>query len=299
MAATLVKTDKNGTRYYESDDCPKCGGSGVIREYGHIEGGICFKCQGSGFFHHSWREMTQEYTERLGQLRLAREARKEAEFDANIAEHYKALGLTAEGHAFMVMDNTFGRKEELKVAGARFNGAFWYLPEAKDGWDTEEVDCSTFVWKDYKKEVVRWDENAEFDMKSLAKKFRSDRRTAENSKTPSEYFGAVGDRIQADVVIKDIISFNYIGYDGMEETLYVYKMVDDAGHHFTWVTANNFAGYAVTWFGSDAICHKGPEEIKAMVRGQKVVLRGTVKDQKVHEGLKETVLNRCKFTRAA
>jgi hypothetical protein len=38
MAATLVKTDKNGTRYYESDDCPKCGGSGVIREYGHIEG---------------------------------------------------------------------------------------------------------------------------------------------------------------------------------------------------------------------------------------------------------------------
>jgi hypothetical protein len=49
----------------------------------------------------------------------------------------------------------------------------------------------------------------------------------------------------------------------------------------------------------DAICHKGPEEIKAMVMGQKVVLRGTVKDQKVHEGLKETVLNRCKFTRAA
>ena len=28
--------------------CSRCGGSGTLREYSHVEGGVCFKCGGSG-----------------------------------------------------------------------------------------------------------------------------------------------------------------------------------------------------------------------------------------------------------
>lgn len=28
--------------------CSRCGGSGKLREYSHVEGGVCFKCGGSG-----------------------------------------------------------------------------------------------------------------------------------------------------------------------------------------------------------------------------------------------------------
>lgn len=29
-------------------ECPKCGGTGVIREYSHVAGGCCFHCNGKG-----------------------------------------------------------------------------------------------------------------------------------------------------------------------------------------------------------------------------------------------------------
>ena len=28
--------------------CPKCNGKGAIKEYAHVEGGICFECNGNG-----------------------------------------------------------------------------------------------------------------------------------------------------------------------------------------------------------------------------------------------------------
>lgn len=33
---------------YPKHVCPKCGGTGHIREYSHVSGGICFHCNGSG-----------------------------------------------------------------------------------------------------------------------------------------------------------------------------------------------------------------------------------------------------------
>lgn len=31
--------------------CPKCGGTGYIRQYSHVSGGICFHCNGTGKNH--------------------------------------------------------------------------------------------------------------------------------------------------------------------------------------------------------------------------------------------------------
>jgi|GEM_PF-3079553 len=31
-----------------SDPCGRCGGSGYLPQYRHVEGGVCFRCRGSG-----------------------------------------------------------------------------------------------------------------------------------------------------------------------------------------------------------------------------------------------------------
>ena len=41
---SLIRVDRNGTRYYVSHKCPKCGGTGNIWYYNHVEGGVCFFC---------------------------------------------------------------------------------------------------------------------------------------------------------------------------------------------------------------------------------------------------------------
>lgn len=32
--------------------CGRCGGSGTLEEYKHIQGGMCFKCNGKGYTYH-------------------------------------------------------------------------------------------------------------------------------------------------------------------------------------------------------------------------------------------------------
>ena len=40
MTVSLIRTDKNGTKYFEDTCCPKCNGYGYIYEYAHVEGGV-------------------------------------------------------------------------------------------------------------------------------------------------------------------------------------------------------------------------------------------------------------------
>ena len=44
----LLRVDRNGTHYYSDPTCPKCGGTGYLPGYAHVEGGVCFLCGGSG-----------------------------------------------------------------------------------------------------------------------------------------------------------------------------------------------------------------------------------------------------------
>ena len=85
----LVKTDKNGTRTYQSEVCPKCGGSGYLPEYSYVEGGVCFCCDGTGRKTHTLVVRTPEYDEKLRLRRLAR-VRKNA--DSDNAEMFAKLG---------------------------------------------------------------------------------------------------------------------------------------------------------------------------------------------------------------
>lgn len=45
----LVKKDVLKVDNVKFEDCLRCSGKGFIPNYGHVDGGVCFKCHGVGF----------------------------------------------------------------------------------------------------------------------------------------------------------------------------------------------------------------------------------------------------------
>lgn len=45
------KTNNTIPQDISSNICPRCGGSGIIETYRHINGGMCFECNGTGKHH--------------------------------------------------------------------------------------------------------------------------------------------------------------------------------------------------------------------------------------------------------
>ena len=72
----LVRTDKNGTRYFEEEcKCWKCGGSGTYYWGAVINGspsyaGMCYACEGSGVVIAKTKEYTPEHQAKLDAQRL-------------------------------------------------------------------------------------------------------------------------------------------------------------------------------------------------------------------------------------
>ena len=66
----LDRIDKNGTHYYTDTQCPKCGGTGNIPCFSHVEDGVCFLCGGSGVHEKKFRVLTEEYSKKLEEKRL-------------------------------------------------------------------------------------------------------------------------------------------------------------------------------------------------------------------------------------
>ena len=97
--STLIKIDRNGTKYYEGAiECDRCNGKGIYfigvcngrLVPSWVDQGICFKCGGAGKVQGKWKEYTPEYSEKLEARRRAKaeaqakayaeeEARREAE----------------------------------------------------------------------------------------------------------------------------------------------------------------------------------------------------------------------------
>ena len=191
-----------------------------------------------------------------------------------------------------------GRSEELKTDGARFNGSWWYLDHASDKWDTTEWDASKVVYKDLKKKCVRWFSSFDYPdskgaLKYVVEAIMKERRQKANETNPSEFYGAEGDKVQVDATLEALFRFDSIDWRGNDCTKYGYKFADDAGHHFVWITEK-------CWW--DVLCYDnfndikyGDKEVVNSYIGKTFALKGSVKAHKEREGLKETVLTRCKI----
>ena len=295
MGQRLVRTDKNGTQYWVDDRCPKCGGTGYIECYAYHDGGICYQCGGSGYGQTSWKVYTPEYQAKLNERRQARNEKRKNDFAEHLPEYFQELGLTSEGHCFVVLAPTFGKSDELKADGARFNGSWWYLDHDDQKWETAEYDASKIIIKDLSKKRVLWfypGDDSKGQLKYIADDLRAEKRKQGNLKTTSEFYGAEGDKVQVEVILDHMFKFDTTDWTGHDCTKYGFKFSDDAGHHFVWITGKDW--WSVLGFNLGDQEFGRREAIDTFI-GKTFSLKGSVKAHKEREGLKETVLTRCKI----
>ena len=270
------RVDKNGTHIFIDSTCSRCGGEGWISCFGHIEGGRCFDCGGSG---RSGNTEIKIYTDEYGaKLKAKREARYEAERQKKIAEAgaknaewLASEGFNADGVTYVVLGDTYKIKEELKARGAKFDGWFgWHMPDAT-GYDavmvkaedvTEANDLGRLHYIN-STDIIKLVENLKDDAEQALK--------AERGEHVSEYIGIIGER--RDFVCKMVGHFTYEShYSYYGETNHIYKFEDENGDIIVWNTSS--------WLEDD----KPEYRFKA-----------TVKEHSEYKGEKQTVIARPKF----
>ena len=294
MGKRLVRTDKNGTQHWVDDRCPKCGGTGYIQCYAYHDGGIRYQCGGYGYRQTSWQAYTPEHQAKLDERRRLKAEQDKAKFEENIAEYRKELGLAENGLCYIVMAKTFGKTDELKAAGGRYNGSWWYLDHPDADWDTEEYDPKGLLVMDYRKKELKWDRDP--DEKGTFKFVTDDiwaaRRKAGNLATHSEFYGSVGDKVNLEVTLERTFSFDSTDWMGRAVTKYGYKMTDGDGHHFIWITESN-QDQMLAHLATGSPVGVDSSRMKDVLHGLRVILKGRVKGHQEREGLNETTLTRC------
>lgn len=219
---TLIKTDKNGTRYYEETcRCWKCSGTGTYTWGAVVNGatqyaGVCFACQGSGVTVETVKEYTPEHQAKLDAQRAKREAKRQAEREAKEAE------LRAER------------------------------------------------------------EKAEAERKAKEAEIQAKREL-------SQYVGNVGDKLEIAVTViyeaeYEVPSFKGWGTDYIK----VYGMEDENGNAIIWKTTGRLTKEHV-------YDEYGHTETLYAHKGDKLTIKGTIKEHNEYKGQKQTLLNRVKL----
>lgn len=275
-ALHFIREDKNGTRYYTDYRCPKCGGSGYIDYFAHVQKGQCFKCGGSGEWEHGLRVVKESYRKKLDAKRLEKVKAGAAERNA---AYFKKMGLALDGSFWVIMGDTFSIKDELKAKGARFHHSIgWYFAEKVDGYDLERVDLETMrevqginckALHESADGTIYLSGDGELFM--LTSAIRTAYKAVHDT---SRYYGEPKQKITRTVKVKEIYAFetNYT-YHG--ETSYLYLFEDSENHVFTWKTS---AGFGVD-----------------LENGTEITIKGTIKEHKEYKGTRQTVLTRCKM----
>lgn len=172
MEATLVKIDRNGSKHYEGDIvCDRCGGNGYYAigvHNGHPllsphDGGVCWKCNGTGKVAGKWIERTPEYQAKLDAKRKAKWEAEEAKREAERAEREAQEKAEREAEEARIKAEKaisqhvgeIGEKVEFKGSYVR-SGSWQQKSFSGYGTDTmyvhtfKDVDGNVFTWKTQK-----------------------------------------------------------------------------------------------------------------------------------------------------
>ena len=272
----------NGKMYADvKAPCHRCGGSGRIDYFAHIDEGICFCCGGAGYFRkEDCRIYTPEEREKLDaaaqRRRETKLAKEKAQAPAKI-EAWKQKYNIADGNIFIVAGcNTYEIKDTLKQLGAKYYGGIgWFF-----GTDTAPVDNSefpegAFLHHILVDEILYWTETGAgpYYIEGAINQVAADIKAIVNEQRKNEYadsdfYGTKGDRIRK--VTAKFISGRYITTEWGSSNLY------------TFTIDNN----VFIWFSQSVI----DASIKP---GDEITLSGTVKDHKEYDGVKQTYLSRC------
>lgn len=232
-------------------------------------GGVCLKCDGKGYIKKDVRAYTEKEKASLDRAKERRakaaelkrqERTKEMEKKAPIykaeARELRGFGKNT-GTGYLVLGQSYKRKDEIKEAGGKFNGEAikaWIIPNN----DVEFKGCTLVP--------VDFDELFVMEGKLCRQKGWNDVKDYLSKVMPSngEWVGTIGERIRnVEVEVTNISEF-----DGRYGHTFIYTFEDEKGNVMKWFT-------------------------KKDLEGETYLLSGTVKKQDVYNGEKQTVLTRC------
>lgn len=273
----LVKVDKNGTRHYAGTICPKCGGTGHIDCYTHVDGGICFLCGGSGDagkHNHKYTVRTEDQHKIYMEKKQAKDKEKAIEANKKLLEKE---GFTPDGRTWIVLGDTWKIKDSIKAAGGFYNDYLgWHFNHFTDEFPVKEISISepighdeagnpiNLFWVNDYDGGLMW-QDCIFITKCLKAFHNEYFRTIAPA---TEWFGEVGDKATIkDCDIRLVYSCETVyGYTNL------YQFTSPAGYVFTWKTANSL--------------DIDPDK--------KVTVSGKIKALTEYKGIKQTELTRCK-----
>ena len=181
--ATLIRVDRNGTKYYEGMiECDRCGGVGIYYIGVHngqplpswVDNGVCFKCGGTGKVEGKWKEYTPEYEAKLEARRKAkaekwaqdhaeeiakaeaeRKAKEEAERIAREAEEQARLAEEQRIRELKAKSQHIGAVGDKIALEATLEKSAWFEIPSFRGFGTDTMHVYTFrdsqgnalVWK--------------------------------------------------------------------------------------------------------------------------------------------------------
>lgn len=132
-----VRTDRNGTKYFNDWNCPRCGGAGESDNW-IFTGKTCHACGGTGKRAKPLvvKVYTDEYAAKLAARRKAREEAKpnpDAEEVHAACEESKARaasdeGINADGTGYAYTGKTYAIKDTIKEAGGVWSHSMWIAP---------------------------------------------------------------------------------------------------------------------------------------------------------------------------
>ena len=194
---SFIKTDRNGTKYFEGVcKCWKCSGIRIFECWGHVDNGVCWACNGTGVNPCKVKVMTDEHYQKLENDRIAKQQkaideRKSHTSEIN-AEFFKRNGFNENGKIWAIVKTGFVSKEfqkQMFEKGAKQHGWNIYLfSEPQEG--AIELDAKDCCYADMY--GVYNDFESSFMNQLIADTEEAERKAKAEK---SSYFGNVGDKV--------------------------------------------------------------------------------------------------------
>lgn len=275
-AQIIDRLVKNGKPYARIKmKCDRCGGHGIFAVGVHNgclvpaqpDNGMCYKCLGSGVIVEEVRDYTEAEFASMQRAKAKRDEKKRAEYERQAAERRERNNMyTLMNHgfhgefAYAVVGNTYDLKDELKAHGAKFSyDLLWICPEEPTWLPADRyVRISAADVFELRDDMVMLKDNATEFIKSLQPK-------------SGEFIGNIGQRITVTATVAKRLECSSEYVKGWPTTTYKYIMNTADGNTVVWQTGS------VYW-----------------QEGRECTITGTVKDHTEYNGVRQTVLTRCK-----
>lgn len=261
----LERFTENGKDYaVVKMPCIRCGGSGNVHSY--VDNGICWQCHGAGSFIETVRDYTDVEYARMQRANETRRRHKEERMQVELQKRAEKQNLAllersgfADVFAYAIIGDTFSIKEDLKAHGAKFTYTLLWVSPTEPTWLPSDryVKISASDVFEYEDLFLTYKDSASAFIQSL-------------QPTIGNYIGAVGSRITLQVTIERVVEME-VRYGFYPSTVYMHIMKNADGSTVIWKT-----------------------QTVRMEEGSEHLLIGTVKEHSEYNGVKQTILTRCK-----